>query len=386
MFWILLGGTGLLLLFPETVSAAAADGAMLWWTRVFPTLVPYLILTGLVLRAGPGSLRLGRLHPYAALSFLLGAIGGYPIGARVLAEGERSGAVTTDEVQRFSVASGLMSPAFLVSFTAIGLFREPAAIPVLCGAVYGTMLGALWLFGRAKSAAPLPAKRKLTANDLSDAIADAMATILRIGGCIVACRVLGAVLDRFGVARLLERLLPGSEPIVRAVLSGLLEMTDGTVQAAALPLPLGIRLALCVFFQVFGGASVLLQVRSFLRSIRFGRYVLLRLLLAAIAALLCYALSFLLPQRVVTASALTDAALARGQSLLGLLLPCGMGLLAVVYGGLLLRPLRSAEHRAQHRVRGGRQRHFRVDGFDRQHDDGRGFEAAQRRAKAEQLP
>ena len=382
MFWVLLGCAALLLAFQEAVSAAAADGAMLWWTRVFPALLPHLILSNLVLRARPAFTGRLPLHPYAMLSAGLGALGGYPVGARVLAEGVQSGAITEREAQRFSYASGWMSPAFLISFTAIGLFGLPASIPALCASVYGVALVALLVCGRGKGT-PMAARR-LTADDLGDAIAEAMTAILRVGGCIVLCRVLGAALEGVGVIRWIGMLLPGTAEIARTVLTGLLEITGGCTLAAALPLPLAMRLSLCVFFQVLGGASVLLQTRAFLRSIRFGRYVLVRLCMAIASALLCFALCSLLPDPLVTASATTDAALARAKTLLGLVVSGAMGLLLVPYWTLLR--CASAEHGAQDIVGLGGKRKTAAARLGRQHNNGRVGHVPQRTVKAEQLP
>lgn len=338
MFWILLGCALLLLLFPAEVSAAAADGAMLWWTRVLPALLPHLILSRLALAARP-ALRTRFLHPYALLSGLFGMVGGYPVGAIVLAHGEKAGLLGANQAQRFSYASGWMSPAFLTAFTAIGLFHCPAAVPILAAAVYPAALGTLLFFGRSRPAAPLPPAAKLTAEDVFLAIGASMQALLNIGGCIVLCRVADAALEGIGLVRLLGHVFP--EPIVRAILGGLLEMTSGCALAADLALPLPVRLALCVFFEVFGGASVLLQTRAFLPRIRYGRYVLVRLALALVCGLSCYALALLLPVHAIPASAAADSILRRGTSLLALLLPCLVGLSAVLY-----LPLLSAKHRA----------------------------------------
>ena len=116
-------------MFSQAVLSAAADAALLWWTRVLPALLPYLILTGLAVRCRPRLSAVGRLHPYALLSLLLGAIGGYPVGARVLGEGLQTGALSEREARRFSLAASLPSPSFLISVTALGLFACPARAP-----------------------------------------------------------------------------------------------------------------------------------------------------------------------------------------------------------------------------------------------------------------
>ena len=339
MFWLLLVVLCALLMFSQAVLSAAADAALLWWTRVLPALLPYLILTGLAVRCRPRLPAVGRLHPYALLSLLLGAIGGYPVGARVLGEGLQTGALSDREARRFSLAASLPSPSFLISVTALGLFACPAAAPVLCAAVYGTalLLFLLCSFSRA-DAPPLAEARALSATDVSGAIMDGMNAILRIGGCIVLCRCLAAVLEAAGLVRVLSGILPWDEAVTGALLAGLLEMTSGTAAVAALPLPLFVRLPLCVFLQVFGGASVLLQIRCFLPVKGFRRVVMARLGMATLAALVCYGLLQLLPPALAPAMASPDEMLQRAALLPSLLLPCALGLVSAVLFGIWLTP------------------------------------------------
>ncbi|MBR0426016.1 MAG: hypothetical protein IJK01_07850 [Clostridia bacterium] len=340
MFWWLLALLCSFILFPAQVLEASADAALTWWTHVFPALVPFLILTGLANRARPQPRRFLGLHPLAAMSFLLGALGGYPIGARVLGSAVEQGELDARSAQRFSYAAGLMSPAFLISFTAIGLFGSTAALLPLCASVYPVALGCLFWLGRSKGSVPPGAPRTLTAADSSDAVSDAMIGILRIGGCIVLCRALGAVIFATGIVRLLAKILPVSESILQTVLTGLLEMTSGCTLAVDLPLPLAIRLSLCVFFQMFGGVSILLQTRCFLRFPSFGRYVLGRFILALLSALLCYGIARLMPDRILPASVSADEVLRRAEAMGSLLIPAAIGLLTALYAGLLLRPKR----------------------------------------------
>lgn len=340
MFWWILSAMLALALFPSQVSEAVSDGALEWWTHVFPALTPYLILTGLALRARPRIRRVFGLHPHAVLAFSLGALGGYPVGARVLGKAEKSGAVSLRDAQRFSYAAGLPSPGFLISVTAIGLFGSSAVILPLACSIYPIAIGCLFLFGRSAPSGAADPPAKLCAADLSASVSDAMQAILSIGGCMLLCRALGAVFSALGVAGLLARILPVSEAVLRTVFLGLVEMTGGCIEAAALPLPLCARLALCVFFQMFGGVSILLQTRCFLRFYVFGRYVLIRFFMALAAAALCYAVAQFLPDRALPAVASADAVLRRAETLLSAIVPCAVGLIAAVFTGMLLRPSR----------------------------------------------
>ena len=347
MFWAILPVLLGLLAFPKETLAAAQDGALLWWTRVFPALVPYLIVTGLAARTRPQPLRIGKLHPLATSAFLLGTLGGYPVGARLLGDAQASGLLSAREAQRFSYAASLPSPAFLISVTAIGLFENARTALPLCGAVYLTAIGAFLLFSRAEAAflPPPAAPRPSVASALTDAIGDGMNAILRIGGCIVLCRVIAALLVCLRLPLLLCRVLPVSEQIAEAVFNGILEMTSGCTLASALPLPLSLRLSLCTFFLLFGGASVLLQMNSFLPFPSLWRCLIVRALMAFFGALLCFFLcALLLPDTAVETMAPARMALRRTEQLLSLLVPCGMGLLTALYFVVLLKP---ASNRAE---------------------------------------
>ncbi len=338
MFWLLLVLLCGLLVYGQPVLAAAGDAALLWWTRVLPALLPYLILTGLAVRCRPRRPRLFRLHPYALPALLLGAVGGYPVGARVLGEGLAVEALSERDARRFALFASLPSPSFLITVTALGLFDCPAAVPVLCAAVYGTALFVFLLFGFRPSDAAPPAARRLTASDATCAIADGMNAILRIGACIVLCRCLAALLDAAGAVRLLTALLPWNGDVIRAVLTGLLEMTTGTAAAAALPLPLAVRLPLCVFLQMFGGASVLLQIRCFLPVRGFWKTVLGRLGMALCSAAVCAVLLRFLPPTPIPAMASPDEMLHRAARLSTLVLPTVTGLISAMLFGIWLTP------------------------------------------------
>lgn len=83
-----------MLLFPETVFQGACDGLLLWYQILIPTLFPYLIVTGLLLKTD-GAAVVSRLlfRPfhllfgtsfYGSFAVLSGFLCGYPMGAKSL--------------------------------------------------------------------------------------------------------------------------------------------------------------------------------------------------------------------------------------------------------------------------------------------------------------
>mgnify|MGYP000302691102 CR=1 FL=1 len=85
-----------MLLFPETVFQGACDGLLLWYQILIPTLFPYLIVTGLLLKTD-GAAVVSRLlfRPfhllfgtsfYGSFAVLSGFLCGYPMGAKIIAD------------------------------------------------------------------------------------------------------------------------------------------------------------------------------------------------------------------------------------------------------------------------------------------------------------
>jgi hypothetical protein len=269
---------------PDAAFSAASDAALLWWTRVLPSLLPYLIASSLLERSGLFSRLPKRIAPFALLFF--GALGGYPVGARLAGRLYRDGMLSIHDAQKTAALINLTNPVFLLSVVAAGLFSDPrAAAPLLLG-IYGTaLLGCIPLSHIHLQTVNLPAQ-KHTASELPDAIFDGVRAILVILGCMVFASVLGALFETTGLLSVFD----SAKPVARAVMQGLFELTTGAASIAVLPLSLPLRLSLVAFFVQFGGLSVILQTASAL-PISALRYCFVRLLTALIAALAVWLLT-----------------------------------------------------------------------------------------------
>ena len=96
-----------LLCFPAEALAASRDGLKLWLETLLPTLLPFMILTGILVRTD-GIIKI--LHPIVpffkvvfGLSpggtyvFLLGLLTGYPMGAKLAADLYYAGKISRQE-------------------------------------------------------------------------------------------------------------------------------------------------------------------------------------------------------------------------------------------------------------------------------------------------
>ena len=308
---------------PDAAANAASDAAMLWWSRVLPSLLPYLVASSLLLRSGI----LSRL-PKRAVPFLLlplGILGGYPIGAKLAGTLYRDGALSRSDAQKAAAFCNLPNPVFLISVVSAGMFHEArTALPLLLG-IFGTALFGLIPLSRIRIIKTHPSEPPALARDLPAAIRDGVQSILNIGGCLVFASVLGALIESAGVFHLFGT----NAPVARAVTLGILEMTSGVSAVAALPLSLALRLALGAFFIQFGGVSVLLQSASHV-PLSLLRYCLVRLITASLAALTVYLLTPLFCPDVPVPTLATRAEMIRNSfDLLAVSLSSALGLLLV---------------------------------------------------------
>ena len=308
---------------PETANAAASDAALLWWTRVLPSLLPYLVASSLLMRSGILSRMNQRLVPFLLLP--TGMLGGYPVGARLAGELYRKRAVSLPDAQTVAVFCNLPNPVFLISVVSTGLFRDPkTALPLLLG-VYGTSLAALIPLTRIRFSVSQASEPPALSRILPASISDGVQAILNIGGCLVFASVLGALLEATGVFRLFGT----AAPAARAVALGLFEMTSGVSAIAFVPFSLPLRLALAAFFIRFGGVSVLLQSASCL-SLSIPRHVLTSFVSALLAAIAVYLLTPLFcPDAAVPTLASGAEMLQNSFDMLAVTLSSTIGLLLV---------------------------------------------------------
>lgn len=312
-----------LIAFPDAAGSAASDAALLWWTRVLPSLLPYLVASSLLMRSGILTRIPKRIVPF--LLYPMGLLGGYPVGARLAGELYRQDAISLPDAQKVAVFCNLTNPVFLISVVSAGLFGNPStAFPLLIG-IYGTSLFALIPLSRIRftgmqTSSPSPLSVILPAS-----ISDGVQAILNIGGCLIFASVLGALLKAVGIFRIFG----AAAPTACAVSLGLFEMTTGISAIAFLPLSLPLRLALAAFFIQFGGLSVILQSASYI-PLSLPRYCLVRLCSALLAALAVFLLTPLFCPDVSVPTLATGAEmLSNTIDLLAVTLSSAFGLLLV---------------------------------------------------------
>ncbi|QQE81266.1 sporulation integral membrane protein YlbJ [Alicyclobacillus sp. SO9] len=317
-----------LVVYPKQGFDAGIEGLKLFWNTVFPSLLPFFILSelmlGLGLVRGFGVLLEPLMRPLfgvpgiGAFALSMGLAAGYPMDAVITARFREDGMCSRVEGERLLAFTNTADPLFMIGAVAVGMFKSPALGGLLAIAHYisSFLVGVTFKFwGRrhdSKEHRSVPAKGiirrayaemiKSREEDgrpfgklLGNAVTESVSTLMMILGFIVFFAVFIHILDISGIMKVLGRpvallyqMLGVSPHLVSPTLSGAFEIDIGTAQAAAVSAPLLQKLALVSAIIAWSGLAVHAQVASVLTEtdIRMAPYFLARFLHAALAAVI----------------------------------------------------------------------------------------------------
>lgn len=131
-----------MLLSPKAVFEGAQSGLLLWFQIVFPTLFPFILVSGLMLSGGginAISRVFGRIFSSifatssnGAFAVISGFLCGYPVGAKISADLVRTGKISRDEGAYLLSFCNNTSPVFIMNFIVWKtLGREELLVPTL---------------------------------------------------------------------------------------------------------------------------------------------------------------------------------------------------------------------------------------------------------------
>ena len=127
----------LLLTCGNTAAQGVRDGISLCLTSVIPALFPFFVAAQLLTAlgaaevlgraAGPLFRRLFGIDGAGAAAFLLGLIGGYPVGAKAVGSLVRQGLLSPEDGARLLTFCNNAGPAFILGIVGSGVFHSPRA-------------------------------------------------------------------------------------------------------------------------------------------------------------------------------------------------------------------------------------------------------------------
>lgn len=266
--------TTAMLLESERALELSLTGLNLWFERMIPTLLPFMILSGLLIRMNLSDsfarLFSPLLRPVFHLSdsclyvLIIGFLCGFPMGARVTAESYEKGRLSRREAALMLAFCNNIGPIYFTGFV-LRLFPAASPWPHLIGMYLIPLLYGFFLrytcyrdiplsdgTARPLRAAADPASPSLSILEpMQEAILSSLTAIASLGGYMILFNLMNLIP---------ELLLPARYGQLRALCGCLLEITSGLSRLPASDAFWGFVLL------PFGGLSCIAQTYSMIRD------------------------------------------------------------------------------------------------------------------------
>lgn len=327
---ILLFGLGLIFFSRET-SAAAAEGLAICGNVLIPSLFPFFVVsqmavqTGLAHRAGKAFTRpmklLFNLPGACAPAFILGLIGGYPVGAKTAISLFEQRLCTKAEAERLLSFCNNSGPAFILGTVGTMVFGATSAGVLLYASHFLASVAVGIIFrGYKKTAVPSSAGGGITFSAVplgkafTVSVTSSFSSILNICSFViffsVAIRLLaisGVLPATAGVLSWIVSPLGLDAAFAEKLLSGLLEVTSGAHGLAAISASRGAKLSAAAFMLGWAGISVHCQVLNFIGDSGLSTipYIGGKMLHGVFSAIFAFAGAWLLPYDVQVSKTIT---------------------------------------------------------------------------------
>lgn len=314
--------------YPKDAFDSAIMGLNLWWNVVFPSLLPFFVLSEILMGLGvvhfigvllePLMRPLFNVPGIGAFALSMGLASGYPMDAVITSKFRANKMCSEVEAERLLSFTNTADPLFMFGAVAVGMFGMPELGVTIALAHYlaSLLVGVIFRFhGRSrdnKDNQTMPGgnlfiralralykarqeDRRTLSEIFGDAVKSSMNTILLIGGFIMVFSVLIKVLALIGITSILESVFAAALSIIGwsaslapALVSGLLELDLGALAASQADAPLNQKVAIASAIIAWSGLSVHGQVASIViqSGIRIIPYMIARVLHAIIAAIL----------------------------------------------------------------------------------------------------
>ncbi|MCL1863677.1 MAG: hypothetical protein FWF78_08930 [Defluviitaleaceae bacterium] len=286
-----------MLIFPQIVLAAAREGLLLWFNNVLPSLLPFMIVTNMLIMLGfsgylarffaPFMRRFFSLPGAAGFGLVTGLTSGYPMGAKTVSDLYRENQLNTRQAQHLLSFCNNAGPLFILGAVGVGMFNSTRVGYVLwLSHVLGALSVGFLLKSRNNSTLSQGEKRESTRPNvhsagriLGEAVKSSMDSITVIGGLIIFFSVVISVFDVVGLS---------DDTIFGGVVGGLVEVTSGARRISSL-VPSTTTLAAAAFVIAFGGFSVHAQTFHFIAEtgIKIHTYIFAKFLHGVISAVIC---------------------------------------------------------------------------------------------------
>ncbi len=283
-----------IIFFPAIAFEGSVEGLLLWFHTVLPTLLPFVIITGILLKLDiiytltrfihPAFKRLLHLSPMGCYGLICGILCGYPMGAKTASQLIKAEKISKKEGQFLLGISNNISPAFFLNYVASQTLHISFNPFFLLAFLYLMIFIYAFITRPEYDEVTIPqcpdSHIKLTFQMLDESIMDGFETITRLGGYIILFAI---------IAKMATALFP-AVTILSPFTIGIIEITNGCKQFQQFTLPLNISMPLIFFLCSFGGICGIAQTQSMIQgtALSIRKYIFTKIVISIFAMLSAY--------------------------------------------------------------------------------------------------
>lgn len=212
----------LMLRYPALSLEYASTGLTLWFTKMVPTLLPFMILSGIMIRMNLTERFVGLLHPLlhriygtsrnGSYTIIMGFLCGFPMGARIVGELYEQHKLSREESALLLSFCNNIGPIYFLSYVipTLGIDRPGRPFLLMYGIplLYGFLLMRIrpWMTRKVSSCENHPEARSLQARQpgscsllaaIDASVLSGLIGIARLGGYMVFFNLLTIVFQPF---------------------------------------------------------------------------------------------------------------------------------------------------------------------------------------------
>ncbi len=280
----------LIILFPLPSFEGAKDGLLLWFNTVLPTLLPFMIISNLIINTGLANI-LGkflypvfrvffRLSPNACYPVLIGFLSGIPVSAKAISDLVSKDDLSVNEGQYILSFSNNPSPIFIMTFIAVSQLHMPSIrfhllfINYISGLIAALIYFKLiplsknisskkYYISTQELKEPLTQANPLIKFDFSifdKAIMDSFEVITKVGAYIILFSIPNRIISASNFISSYIKVLSISSLEITTGISHIINNFDN----------IRIKIVLIVAITAFGGLSALAQTNSVINNSRLS--------------------------------------------------------------------------------------------------------------------
>ncbi len=321
-----------LIYYSEASASAAKDGLALCFNVIIPSLFPFFVMSSLIVELGFAD-KLGRLlepimqplfnvSGVCAAAFILGFLGGYPLGAKTAIALYKNGSITRDEAERLLSFCNNSGPAFIFGVVGAGIFSSSLiglilyATLLLSSVIVGILFRRWGRKGSKKSAGRTVRIVTVSySNAFIQAVTGSFTSLISICSFVIFFTVLIKLLFAAGAipwaASVLGEILA---PIgldgkwCEKLITGIIELTSGVWGLKEVASQLQRSITMAAFMLGWAGLSIHFQVISFIggTGLSAKSYVLGKFLHGLISAFLISLIFRFFPLKAPVAAYLAE--------------------------------------------------------------------------------